>query len=103
MNVDTIKVKYFKDNKSIFLFKGIFFIPKNNISNNVKIFLFLFLFFLLFLTKNYRSEVPRSADPQFSNTQDMERVMTKISATFSILSAAKSSESRREKKAAPKP
>ena len=68
--------------KTYFSFNVIFFIPKDEISNNVKVFLFLFYYFFYkkILVPQVPQvpqvpevllvpEVPRSADPQFSNTR----------------------------------
>ena len=53
--------------KTYFSFNVIFFILE--ISNNVKVFLFLFYyFFYKKILVPLVPEVPRSADPQFSNT-----------------------------------
>ena len=61
--------------KTYFSFNVIFFIPKNEISNNVKVFLFLFYYFFYkkILVPQVPEvplvpEVPRSADQRFSNT-----------------------------------
>ena len=55
--------------KTYFSFNVIFFISKNEISNNVEVFLFLFcyLFYKKILVPQV-PEAPLSADPQFSNT-----------------------------------
>ena len=58
--------------KKDFFFNVIFYIPKNEISNSVNVFSGFISFHDYFLFTNEKPrvpEVPRSADPQFSNTR----------------------------------
>ena len=55
--------------KKDFFFNVIFYIPKNEISNSVNVFSGFISFHDYFLFTNEKLRVPRSADPQFSNSR----------------------------------